>query len=73
MRGEEWVPSKYVLCKGGTQNLGLLQTYCQEAARFSPESSTFIFCYNSSNDLKKGENADKQWSGETPPTLQFEV
>lgn len=61
------VSPKQVLCKSNTQNLGLLQTSCQEAARFSPESSTFIFCYNSSTDLKKGENADKQWSGGTSP------
>lgn len=44
----------------------LLQTCCQEAAWFSPDSSTFIFFCGNSNDLKKGEGTHKQGPEATP-------
>lgn len=42
------------------------------AVCFSPDSHTFIFCCNSSNDLKKAKDTDKQQPGGTPLYLAIQ-
>lgn len=67
------VRSKLVcsLQRGHTKPVSI-QASCQEAVCSSPESHTFIFCCNSSNDLKKAKDTDKQQPGGTPLCLAIQ-